>query len=483
MNEMTNPEIKTLQSQFNEKYPISKERLYEHVKPFDILKHYLLEYNARKPISDGSVIEHPELGNIIVNRKGADNLDVSTTYDKHSIELDAVQTVQFMYRIEDEEEAMRRIVKKMGINFHEKAFEIDRTSDVNASENKAHEDNLNSRITSNKASLKDNLIQVRTANQRLRDAQNQPELKQIFGSYWQNSEVTILAGDTGVGKTLLGVGIADALSTGRNEYLNQKVDVQPKGEKVLYFDFELGDRGFEIRYRGYEFSDNLEFANINQDYYGNEELCINSIRKEVSRSQAKIIIIDNISALSLKSTADADEALSIIKSILELARKHELSILILAHVPKGKSGKLLDADDVAGSKLITNHVDSVFFIARSKVDNQRYLKQVKARDCEQRSSCDLIEIVSEPYLNFEYLGEYSEYDLLPDITASSGKVEIDWDFVFRSKDKLTTKEIKSISMTEYKCKERTVEQQIRNAIGSHLEKVKYGVYRLMNNDS
>ena len=41
------------------------------------------------------------------------------------------------------------------------------------------------------------------------------------------------------------MGIADAISRGKTSYLGQDIEVSPGGEKVIYFDFELGDKGFQ----------------------------------------------------------------------------------------------------------------------------------------------------------------------------------------------------------------------------------------------
>jgi len=337
---------------------------------------------------------------------------------------------------------------------------------------------LRYKFSGNGIAQDDGLLLIRTANERIEHARKQPEMKQLFGTYWQTDEVAILAGDTGVGKSPLGVEIADAISSGRQEYLRRKCEVDNQGEKVLYFDFELGDRMFEKRYKDRTFSDKFLLATINPEYYGNEELCINSIREKIIRSDARIVIIDNIMALVMKSTADANESLPLIKKIIDIARNNKLSILIMAHVPKGTKGKPLDVDDLAGSKLIANHVDSIFFIAQAREDKQRYLKQVKARNCERKSKCDLLEIKFDQYLYFEYIGEDYENELLQVFDKQTKKLNIDWDNIFDGKEELRTIDIVKIAKDEYGCGKRSVEDQITNAVGSILDKVKRGVYRM-----
>ena len=86
---------------------------------------------------------------------------------------------------------------------------------------------------------------IRNAARRLCDAKNEPEVKQLFSVIWHSNELLLLFADTGIGKSILAVSLADSISKGiglmgfKNEH-NPLI--------VLYYDFELSDRQFRKRY-------------------------------------------------------------------------------------------------------------------------------------------------------------------------------------------------------------------------------------------
>ncbi len=58
------------------------------------------------------------------------------------------------------------------------------------------------------------LFKIQTANRWLKDAGQRPAPKMLFGEFWFEGEICILFADTNVGKSILAVQIADALSRG-----------------------------------------------------------------------------------------------------------------------------------------------------------------------------------------------------------------------------------------------------------------------------
>src|SRR5690606_5885395 len=82
---------------------------------------------------------------------------------------------------------------------------------------------------------KANLLEVRTANQVLRDAALQPDPIFLYHPLVTQGELVILFADTGIGKTALSVQMA--------------VHIAKQQYHVLYVDLELSDKQFEKRYR------------------------------------------------------------------------------------------------------------------------------------------------------------------------------------------------------------------------------------------
>jgi transcriptional regulator with XRE-family HTH domain len=71
------------------------------------------------------------------------------------------------------------------------------------------------------------------------------------------------------------------------------------------------------------------------------------------------------------------------KQLKELKKKHGLSMLILAHTPKRDLTRPLTVNDIQGSKMVANFMDSAFAIgASTKGPTIRYIKQIKQRNTE-----------------------------------------------------------------------------------------------------
>nr|GFC08845.1 hypothetical protein [Tanacetum cinerariifolium] len=139
------------------------------------------------------------------------------------------------------------------------------------------------------------------------------------------------------------------------------------------------------------------------------------------RTGANILVLDNITALALKTTADADVSIGIMKGLKRLQQERGVSSLILAHTPKIPIGAALTLNHLAGSKHLSNFADSVFFIGRSAQGSSiRYIKQVKNRMNEVLQGVVVCELHDEAgYLDFSLVGPDEEINHL---AATEGKI-------------------------------------------------------------
>lgn len=232
-----------------------------------------------------------------------------------------------------------------------------------------------------------NLFLIKPVSTWISDASKRVTPKQLFDVFWYEHEICILFADTNIGKSILGVQIGNSISSGQpiTGFL-----MQANQRPVLYIDFELSDKQFQIRYtneRGstYQFHDIFFRAELNVDCdlpqdMSFEKFIIQSIEKVVVEQNIDILIIDNITYLRTDNEKGKD-ALSLMKELKALKKKFELSILCLAHVPKRDSSKPISKNDLAGSKMLINFCDSAFAIGESGKDSSlRYLKQIKSRN-------------------------------------------------------------------------------------------------------
>lgn len=280
------------------------------------------------------------------------------------------------------------------------------------------------------------LFKMQTANRWLEDSSKRPAPKMLFGEFWFEGEICILFADTNVGKSILAVQIADAISRNASIY---GIPSDAPGQTVIYFDFELSDKQFEARYsekrRGddfytnpFVFDQNLlraeidPDADIEHDFESFEEYLNFSLKRSIADSGAKILIIDNLTYLK-NETERARDALPLMKHLKALKSRFDLSILALAHTPKRDLSKPITRNDLQGSKMLINFCDSSFAIGESSRDKtMRYLKQIKCRNAEIRFDTENVMLgqIQKPgnFLHFEFSGFGTEREHLRDLSET-----------------------------------------------------------------
>lgn len=229
---------------------------------------------------------------------------------------------------------------------------------------------------------------IRSARQRLEDAVNLPPIDQLIGPVWQSGELHLMFGDTGSGKSVFGVQIADALSKGTNVLPELKNESDPM--RCLYYDFELSDKQFLKRYTAengdhHLFSDNLFIDNVDFPLLMAEnpllpfgELLQEKIKHDLEIFAAKVLFIDNLTYLHTQSASDPQAALEVMRFLDGIKREFQISILVIAHTPKIPNNLPLTINHLAGSKMLSNFADGVSAVGKSEMGKEmRYLKQIK----------------------------------------------------------------------------------------------------------
>lgn len=247
----------------------------------------------------------------------------------------------------------------------------------------------NEKILSDKTITTDCLI-IKPANTWIEDAKKRPIPKMLYSEFWYEGELCILFADTNIGKSILAVQIAHSLSAGISipGFINE---CQPL--KVLYLDCELSDKQFENRYSDdyhshFKFHLNFLRAEINSDvnmpkeFKNLEDYLSSTLGESILKNNVNVIVIDNLTFLK-SDNEKAKDALILMKLLKQITRKHNCSVLVLAHTPKRDESKPISKNDLAGSKMLMNFCDSSFAIGSSTIDNSyRYLKQIKQRNTE-----------------------------------------------------------------------------------------------------
>lgn len=267
------------------------------------------------------------------------------------------------------------------------------------------------------------MFTIKTANQTIREAALKPNPDPLWLSLWYEGEVCCLFADSNVGKSIYAVQIATDIALSR---------------KVLYFDFELSDKQFQLRYSDeqgslFKFPEKLFRVEINKDSLEVngmfEDILINNIEEAAIKTDAKVLIIDNLTYLCI-AAEKGDVAGSLMMKLMTLKRKYSLSILILAHTPKRPLTNPITQNDLTGSKKLYNFFDSVFAIGKSAKDsNLRYIKQLKVRfgdyqyDADNVITCSIEKVGS--FLQFIQTGFSDEKEHLKELSEKDASQEFD----------------------------------------------------------
>lgn len=212
---------------------------------------------------------------------------------------------------------------------------------------------------------------VQSANACMKEASMTEPPKPIWLSLWYQGEICCLFANSGAGKSIYAVQLGAEIA---------------KTRTVLYFDFELSQQQFLHRYSSDEwnahtFPSTFFRVAINKDYIASNPFpdIIGEVERTALQTGAEVLILDNLTWVAT-ATERAEDAGKLMQQFLRLKNVYGWSILVLAHTPKRDKQQPITENDMAGSKVLFNFVDSAFAIGESqRGDEYRYIKQIKTR--------------------------------------------------------------------------------------------------------
>ena len=206
------------------------------------------------------------------------------------------------------------------------------------------------------------MLSIKSANRTLTEASMTANPKQLYGEFWFEHEIGCLFADSNVGKSILAIQIAE--------------DIAKTGEIVLYFDFELSEKQFQLRFTDeqgnlHHFPSTLYrvqpdmnlIASIDEPF---EDALMRNIENVAVETKARILIIDNISILCMQMEKGEDSA-ALVQRLRTLKNKYGFSILIIAHTPKRNMSMPITQNDLVrncemrygGDNVMVCHIEKV----------------------------------------------------------------------------------------------------------------------------
>jgi hypothetical protein len=338
--------------------------------------------------------------------------------------------------------------------------------------------NKNERITNgvapkqvdNDRSLREARAKIgKTGNERIATA-NIVTNRKLFGNFFREREVTILAAKPGVGKTILAMSIVDTIANGKSSLLGCPNETE--AGFGIYYDLELSDDQFKARYPNHDFGDNITFITMND--LEEQIFSIDIIKEHVKATKPSWIVIDNITASGIKYQNET-VLKSLITELKEIASAG-VAILIVYHPKIMKSNVPLTIECLAGSAMAGRLSDSLFFIAQSAKGNDIfYIKHERSRSLKEERILECRKVDVNGFLTFEFSkwGDKEEDHFLK---KTSKEQEVNWLEIFGDETELCTDDLKSELFERYDMKDSTS----RKYISKYLEAVRKGsgLYRI-----
>lgn len=271
---------------------------------------------------------------------------------------------------------------------------------------------------------------IKSANQTIQEAALRPDPKTLFKGLFYQGELCCCFADSFIGKSLYAVQMGTSISA---------------EQVVLYYDFELSDKMFQLRYTSesgelYKFPDGFfrvsvdpTLLNVGEDF---ESQVIRCIEETAIQMDAKCLIVDNLTWIC-QACEKGEVAAALMKDLWGMTRKHGWSILVIAHTPKRNLSSPITQNDLAGSKRLFNFFDSCFAIGKSaRCEDERYIKQLKVRSgllvyhSDNVLLCNIVKRGAST--SFEHIGFANEKDLLKE--TESGEDKLMRDAIYELKD-------------------------------------------------
>lgn len=239
----------------------------------------------------------------------------------------------------------------------------------------------------------------------------------LVGPFFPKRGIILLAGEKGLGKTgwLMNAMFKVAGVEGCEILPNVTCSSLP--QFVLYYDYELTKPQFVKRYKNLR--TNNKFKWCHPQYFTYDYL-LKQIKYDLDKIHDNdvTIVVDNVTKIDgMSYDSIANAFYHELESIRDDYFKRGIAItfILVTHVElKRKAYHAVSKSDIKGASKFINFADSVILIGKSCFENSILVKIENNRNgYESNGKAYLYNRSGEPYLHYNYCGEFNEMDLLP----------------------------------------------------------------------
>ena len=249
---------------------------------------------------------------------------------------------------------------------------------------------------------------------------NLPDEEWILEDLIAEGKITILAADTGVGKSMLAEQIGIAVASGIGEVMGFKI---PSAKRVLFINLEMTDRDLQKRLlnmlktpgiKGSSWDKNLKVTSAGEE---GKTLMFDSVWERiedtiVEEERYDLIIVDNLYTSITADEESNKELKRVIQKMHEVAGIKGSALLLIAHhIKHNKERDYLDVATIHGASSLQNNVQIIFQIAKSVTEPGLVLLRVTKNRFSPRYNNKTLGIrMNDNTCWFERLGMIDEPD-------------------------------------------------------------------------
>lgn len=231
----------------------------------------------------------------------------------------------------------------------------------------------------------------------------------IIDKFLPVSGMTMISGDSGVGKSWLALEVIKAIT--KNEPFLEQFEVKYPYVPILLIDKENGLRRIQLRSKGMGIpnSEDIHVIKTPHQFVLTDEELLEDISRLIIEKDIKVIVIDSFIDILVGSENDSSETSLVFNALRSIST--EVCWLLLHHESKPVPGFHRSTGNRArGSSNIKAQVDYLFSAQRTKELKVINIEQGKARDYEAINKF-AVEFVGDDLgtmTGFRYIGEVQD---------------------------------------------------------------------------
>jgi len=163
--------------------------------------------------------------------------------------------------------------------------------------------------------------------------------------------LTIIAGKTGCGKSLITFYLADRISKGK-DILNNP-ELKTKATNVLYIDQEMNEDDYIDRSQKISDGNNNVYVMYEQNFKIDDTDKLGEILNFCKEKEIGMIVFDTFSKIHLKNENDNSDMTQVMDRLVNVCRENSLSIVAIHHYNKNR-----EAEDFSKSRGASSIVDN-----------------------------------------------------------------------------------------------------------------------------